>query len=73
VDVNEREFECVDWIQWAQDWPQWRSLMSQTINLRVSIRGEEMFDQLGDYQFHNKRLYSMELLLYVLRKLHNSS
>jgi hypothetical protein len=36
MELKEIEWECVDWINVAQDKDQWRALVSTAMNLRVS-------------------------------------
>jgi hypothetical protein len=35
MDLREIRWDCVDWIDMAQDWGQWRALVNTVLNLRV--------------------------------------
>jgi hypothetical protein len=35
TDLSEREWDCMDWIDLAQDMDQWRFLVNTVMNLRV--------------------------------------
>jgi hypothetical protein len=47
IDVQELEWEGLDWVSLAQDRNKWQVVVSAALNLRVSIKCGEFIDYLG--------------------------
>jgi hypothetical protein len=48
IQIDLQEVGCggMDWIDLAQDWDRWRSLVNMVVNLQDSIKRREIFESL---------------------------